>query len=206
MCILLYNKLKGCIYNNFIYIQFVSSNYQDFMGNNLNISLNNNKNISNKIDNSNEINKLKNELTKANKTIEQQKLTINELQNKLNNYNNTINNYQNIINQKDMELNNLRTQLNNINVKNIKATKNNFDLDEMMCVNFISMDQNVHFAVPCIKTNTFAEVEEKLYKQYPEYRETNNNFIANGKTVLRFKTIAENKIGNGLPVTLIVPS
>ena len=206
MCILLYNKLKGCIYNNFIYIQFVSSNYQDFMGNNLNISLNNNKNISNKIDNSNEINKLKNELTKANKTIEQQKLTINDLQNKLNNYNNTIMNYQNIINQKDMELNNLRTQLNNINVNNINNKNNFFNFNEMMCVNFISQDQNVHFAVPCIKANTFAEVEEKLYQQYPEYRETNNNFIANGKTVLRFKTIAENKIGNGLPVTLIVPS
>ena len=47
---------------------------------------------------------------------------------------------------------------------------------------------------------------KKLYKQYPQYRETNNNFIANGATVLRFKTIAENKIANGLPVTLVVPS
>ena len=181
------------------------------MGNNLNKSLNDNQNISNKIENNNinnnEIEKLKNELTKANKTIEQQKLTINELQSKLNNYNNTIINYQNIINQKDIELNNLKAQLNNINVNNINNKNNNFfTFNEVMCVNFISQDQNVHFAVPCIKTNTFAEVEEKLYKQYPEYRETNNNFIANGKTVLRFKTIAENKIGNGLPVTLIVPS
>ena len=50
------------------------------------------------------------------------------------------------------------------------------------------------------------EIEEKLYKQYPQYRETNNTFIANGTQVLRFKTIEQNKIGNGLPVTLIVPS
>ena len=76
----------------------------------------------------------------------------------------------------------------------------------MMCVNFISTDQNVHYAVECLKRNTFAEIEEKLYQQYPQYRETNNNFIANGKVVLRFKTIAENGIGTGLPVTLIVPS
>ena len=76
----------------------------------------------------------------------------------------------------------------------------------MMCVNFISSDQNVHFAASCLKTNTFAEIEEKLYKQYPQYRETNNNFLANGTQVLRFKTIAENNIGNGLPVTLIAPS
>ena len=147
---------------------------------------------------------LKNQLIKANKTIEQQKLKIEELQNKLNNYNNTINNYNNIINQKDIELNNLRTQLNNIN--NNMNNNINININDMMSVNFISMDQNVHFSVGCLKTNTFAEVEEKLYKQYPEYRETNNNFIANGTQVLRFKTIAENKIGNGLPVTLIVPS
>ena len=168
---------------------------------------NNNQNII-QSNNNDEINKLKNELTKANKVIEQQKLTINELQNKLNNYNNTINNlnndinnYRNIISKKDIELNNYKSQLNNTNIQN-----NKFYINDMMCVQFISSDQNVHYAVPCIKTNTFAEVEEKLYKQYPQYRETNNTFLANGMQVLRFKTIDENKIGNGLPVTLIVPS
>ena len=150
----------------------------------------------------NEISNLKNELSKANKIIEQQKLTINDLKNKINNYNIQINNYQNIINQKDLELNNLKMNLNNSNIKN----DDNFKLNEMMCVNFISSDQKVHYAVACLKSITFAQVEEKLYQQYPEYRETNNNFIANGTQVLRFKTISDNKIGNGLPVTLIVPS
>ena len=157
--------------------------------------------------NNNEIDNLKNELTKARKIIEQQKLTINELQNKLNNsnniinnLNNEINNYKNIISKKDLELNNIKSQLNN------NIPKNKFYFDDIMCVNFISSDQNVHFAASCLKTNTFAEIEEKLYKQYPQYRETNNNFLANGTQVLRFKTIAENNIGNGLPVTLIVPS
>ena len=157
--------------------------------------------------NNNEIDNLKNELTKARKIIEQQKLTINDLQNKLNNsnniinnLNNEINNYKNIISKKDLELNNIKSQLNN-NIPN-----NNVNFNDIMCVNFISSDQNVHFAASCLKTNTFAEIEEKLYKQYPQYRETNNNFLANGTQVLRFKTIAENNIGNGLPVTLIVPS
>ena len=157
----------------------------------------------------NEINNLKSELSKANKIINEQKLKIQELQTQLNNYNNNINNlnnniknYQNIINQKDIELNNLKNQLLSNNNKII----NNFNLDEIMCVNFISGDQQIHYAVPCLKSNTFAEVEEKLYQKFPVYRETNNNFIANGNLVLRFKTIGENKIGNGLPVTLIVPS
>ena len=156
----------------------------------------------------NEINNLKSELSKANKIINEQKLKIQELQNQLNIYNNNINdlnnnikNYQNIINQKDIELNNLKNQLLSNNNHN-----NYFNLNEMMCVNFISGDQQIHYAVPCLKSNTFAEVEEKLYQKFPVYRETNNNFIANGNLVLRFKTIGENKIGNGLPVTLIVPS
>ena len=150
----------------------------------------------------NEISNLKNELSKAIKIIEQQKLTVNDLQNKINNYNITINNYKNIINQKDIELNTLKSQLNNNINSNIP---NKINTNEIMCVNFISSDKKVQFAVPCIKSNTFAEIEEKLYQQYPKYRETNNNFLANGTNVLRFKTIAENNIGNGLPVTLIVP-
>ena len=167
---------------------------------------NNNKKIV-QSNNNNEINNLNNELIKAKKIIEQQKLTINELENKLKNINNIINNlnndidkYKNIISQKDIELNNIKSQLNN-NIPN-----NNVNFNDIMCVNFISSDQNVHFAATCLKTNTFAEIEEKLYKQYPQYRETNNNFLANGTQVLRFKTIAENKIGNGFPVTLILPS
>ena len=48
-----------------------------------------------------------------------------------------------------------------------------------------------------MKTETFAEVEEKLYKRYEEYRETNNNFLAKGNLVLRFKKICENNIRDG---------
>ena len=127
--------------------------------------------------------------------IEQQNIIINNLQF-------SIQSYQNIINQKENELNNLKMQLQNIHFQN----KGNYvNMNKIMSVNFISMDQKIHFSVPCIDSDTFAEVEEKLYKQFPEYRETNNNFIANGEPVLRFKTISQNRIGNGLPVTMILP-
>ena len=174
------------------------------MGNNINNNQNNNQN-----------NNLKNELSKANKIIEQQQSIINDLQNKLNNYNTTINNYktqidnlQSIIIQKDLELNNLRNQLNNKNSHNVNNLPNKFnvDYDEMMSINFISTDSNLHYSLPCIKSDIFAHIEEKLYKQFPKYKETNNTFLVNGTTVLRFKTIGENKIENGLPVTLVVPS
>ena len=194
MCILfIYYIYRVYIFIIIIIFQFKSTNYQDFIGNY----------------NNNEINNLKNELSKANKIIEQQKYIINDLQNKLNKCNNyeiQINNLNNIIIQKDNEINNLKNQLNNINNISNNNISNNVNFNEIVVVNFISMDQNVHYAIAALKNNTFAEIEEKLYKQYPKYRETNNNFITNGSTVLRFKTIAENKISNGLPVTLIVPS
>ena len=142
------------------------------------------------------------DLKKANKIIEQQNKTINDLQNELNNYKAIINNFISDINnisRKDSEFNKLKSQLD-------KNRNNNVNLNDIVCVNFISSDKKVHFAISCLKKETFAEVEEKLYKQYPQYRETNNNFIANGTPVLRFKTIDENKIGNGLPVTLIASS
>ena len=156
-----------------------------------------------------EIIKFKNELNKAKKIIEQQKLTINTLQSQLNNinYKNINNNYiqiqslQNIINQKEQEINRLKSQLNNNKVNN----KELFSEDQIMVVNFISKDQKVHYAVPCFYNNTFVEVEEKLYKKFPEYRETNNHFLANGREILRFKTIKDNKIGDGFPVTLVKP-
>ena len=193
MCILFIYYIYRVYIFIIIIFQFKSTNYQDFIGNY----------------NNDEINNLKNELSKANKIIEQQKYIINDLQNKLNKCNNyeiQINNLNNIIIQKDNEINNLKNQLNNINNISNNNISNNVNFNEIVVVNFISMDQNVHYAIAALKNNTFAEIEEKLYKQYPKYRETNNNFITNGSTVLRFKTIAENKISNGLPVTLIVPS
>ena len=75
----------------------------------------------------------------------------------------------------------------------------------MTFVYFTSMDQNIHYPIPCINTDIFAEVEEKLYKKYPIYRETNNTFLFNGNEILRFKSIEDNKIQNGLPVILVIP-
>ena len=73
-----------------------------------------------------------------------------------------------------------------------------------MSKNFTSLDSSLNYSVGCLNTDLFTTVEEKLYQEYPEYRETNNSFLANDKTVLRFKTVGENKIGKGYPVILIL--
>ena len=99
---------------------------------------------------------------------------------------------------KDKEINELKAQLQNSG--NLKKSVN---FDDIIVVNFISLDQKINKGIKCMKTDTFAEVEEQLYKIYGEYRETNNNFIANGTLVLRFKKICENNIKDGDKVQLM---
>ena len=105
---------------------------------------------------------------------------------------------------KNNEINQLKIELQNEKNKN---NQNMVDFNNIIAIKFTSTDQIINgFQMVCLKSNVFAEIEEKLYKEYPAFRETNNTLIVNGGPVLRFKTIGENKIGNGLPVTLVVPS
>ena len=131
---------------------------------------------------------------KANKIIS----NFNNSQNNQQGNNNIINNLNQLITIKDKEINDLKNQLNNIG--NIQKP---FNYDDILYIHFISLDQKINSAIKCLKTDTFAEVEEKLYQKYEEYRETNNNFIFKGKIILRFKKIFENGIIDGDRVQLI---
>ena len=143
-----------------------------------------------KIDND----KLTNEVFKANKIIS----SINNKQNNPQVDDNTINNLNEIIKLKDKEINELKSQMKNKDINNQSV-----DFNKILFVHSISMDQNINCPIKCLETDTFAEVEEKLYQKYEEYRETNNNFITKGKIVLRFKKICENNIKDGDKIELI---
>ena len=158
----------------------------------------------------NEINELKDKLNKANKIIDKQKVEIQDLKNQLNSFKNIdlnkINILQNEVNDKNNQLNQLRQQLQNINLSTNQNNNKGDTFFANRCVTFITQDSSLFYGIPCDGNSTFAEVEEKLYKEYPEYRETNNTFLANGIEILRFKTVNDNKIGTGKPVILIKPS
>ena len=139
----------------------------------------------------NENSLLNNKLIKANKIISN--YTQNNQQE-----NNDITRLNSIIKNKDKEINVLKLQLSN--TLNNKISVN---YDDILYVHFISLDQKINCPIKCLKTETFAEVEEKLYQKYEDYRETNNNFITKGKLVLRFKKIWENNIQDGDKIQLI---
>ena len=79
-----------------------------------------------------------------------------------------------------------------LKIKNNKA--NLFNLDDVMIINFISIDYSINKGIKCLETDTFVEVEEKFYQIYDEFRNNNNTFTINGRTILRFKNLKDNNI------------
>ena len=149
----------------------------------------------------NEINKLKEDNNKLNNEIMNYKNIIDNLNIiKQNNQENIkmISNLNELILIKDKEINELKLKLIDSGNKN-KLINN----DDLIFVHFISIDEKIDYGIKCLKTDTFAEVEEKLYMKYEEYRETNNNFCSKGKMTLRFKKISENNIQDGGKIYLI---
>ena len=110
------------------------------------------------------------------------------------------------MNDINIGMNNLNmNMMNNINMQG--NFPNNFnrlvDYDNIIVIQFTSTDQKIQRGIKCLPSHKFAEVEEKLYQIYPEYRTTNNSFVTDGRVVIKFQTIAENNIKDGQVVQLI---
>ena len=100
-----------------------------------------------------------------------------------------------IINKKDKEMNELK----------LKIPKDYVNMKDIMVINFLSTDQLIRCGIPCLSSDTFAEVEEKLYQQFDEFRNTNNVLLFKGNTILRFKKVIENNIRNGDTIQVVKP-
>lgn len=173
------------------------------------------ENVQNKKSNKNNINlkdneiiNLKNEIKNLNTIVNMLNETIYELEEELKKDNDIIKKNNNLIESLQKKINKFQNKLSIERKNNFSIFKENsviLSRSEIKSINFISANNNVNYSIPCLGTDIFAEVEEKLYRQFPEYRETNNAFLANGGQVLRFKTVDENNIGLGFPVTMVVP-
>ena len=156
----------------------------------------NHQNCNNKINQlQSELNRYKNQLANANLSSNNNTNVNNEI-NKLRKQNEILFNQISI---KDNEINNMKLKLENNYVSQSKVSKKDF-----MVINFVTADGKImNCGIGCLPDETFAEVEEKLYKIYDEYRNTNSNyFLYGGRTILRFKKIRENKIKNGAVIQL----
>ena len=169
----------------------------------------------------NEIKKLKKQLNENNRNIElinslkqslySKNITINQLNIEISKNKENIINLQNNLVKIENELNKIKQE--NYNLKTfpkgfndkINFNSNNNIYNQKIYITFLSSDNKIFYQIPCSSDEVIAEIEEKLYKKYPEYRETNNLLLYNGNEIRRFKTIKENYIYAQSTILLIKP-
>ena len=156
------------------------------------------------INNEDEITKLKRLLNEEkNKNINLIK-EIEILKNKniiLNNDNNSLKEQikilENNLKAKNNELQNLLSKNNNNNIINYKITSINPG-EEILAINFVSNGvQDIgHYNLICKNTDLFVRLEERLYQDFPDFKNYETYFEVNTRRIKRFKTIEENNIKN----------
>ena len=100
----------------------------------------------------------------------------------------------------------LKQQLNNEknknNFQNINQQNNNREItyinpgEKIMAINFVSMgNQDItNYCLACKNTDLFVRLEEKLYQDFPQFKDYETYFEVRTKRIKRFKTIEENDI------------
>ena len=91
------------------------------------------------------------------------------------------------------------------NLSNNKAKSFNPE-DKIISVLFMTQGNNdiFNYSMPCKTTDLFIKLEEKLYQDFPKYRNIKKIFMVNTNKVLRFKTLEENKIKNNDIISLFI--
>ena len=146
-----------------------------------------------------DISNLKNELNNTKDLLNQKMIEINNLKILLQNKENNIISLNTQLSNKINELNNIKNRVNNNNDDLVNVINPG---EKSIAALFISSDQKIQYAISCKNTTPFVRIEEKLYEEYPEYKETDNYFLHNGLVIKRFKTVEENHIKSGKPIIL----
>ena len=136
----------------------------------------------------NENNILKNTIDNLNKKLEQIKGIKQSLENDLA--------------QKDIEIQKLRSQKSN-DYFDLSSLEPN---DKIIGVNFVSMGNNDigHYNLVCKTRDLFVKLEERLYNDFPQFKNYETYFEVNGKRIKRFQTLEQNKIKNNDIINIFI--
>jgi len=145
------------------------------------------------------LNEEKNKNKKLLKELNNEKAKVKELNNKIKAYENYINNkyikkikeLEKLIKSKNSEINNLKNNNDRNKIANIKSK------EEIIAIFFTSIREDIYRPIFCKKTDTFNKIEEKIFNEYPEYKDFNTYLTVNGNVIKRLKTLEENGIKDG---------
>ena len=75
-----------------------------------------------------------------------------------------------------------------------------------MAVLFVSQgNQDItNYTMPCKSSDLFVRLEERLYQEFPKYRNYETFFMVNATRIFRFKTLEENGIKNSDVISLFI--
>ena len=132
------------------------------------------------------------------------RIIINEM-NEINNKNNT-NNNQNMNNvenkdlykallEKDKEIKQLKEELSKFPFKLSEKEK-------LMSIIIATLNEKINFSCICKNTDKFKNIEDKCYKEYPEFIETKNKFTLYNKEINLNKSLEDNNIKNNDTIIL----
>ena len=95
-------------------------------------------------------------------------------------------------------------KINTFNNPKNDSERNNEDVggesenDKIISVLFMTQGNQdiINYAMACRTTDLFASLEERLYKDFPKYRNVDKTFMVNTNRIFSDKTLEENKIKN----------
>ena len=163
-----------------------------------------------------------NEMNYLRKELEDEKKKNKKLQDTINNLNNTINQLKqehyteiNKLTEKNKELEKLLEEKNkeiNDYIFKLSNSSNNEQLisvktgDKIIAVLFMTQgSQDIfNYTMACKTSDLFVRLEERLYHDFPKYRNYETFFMVNTRRIFRFKTLEENKIKNNDIISLFI--
>ena len=125
----------------------------------------------------------------------------NEIQ-KLKQYQEKYKSYKDELYRKNIELQ--KYQSNNIKIKEDEGITSIKPGERAIAINFVSQgNQDIfNYALVCKNTDLFVRLEERLYNEYPQFKNYETYFEVKTNRIKRFKTLDENKIENGAIINI----
>ena len=105
-----------------------------------------------------------------------------------------------ILEDKINALNNNKDKLELDNKDNIKYSEN----DKIISVLFMTQGNQdiINYSMACRTTDLFSSLEERLYQDFPKYRNVDKIFMVRANRIFRDKTLEENNIKNNDIISL----
>ena len=125
---------------------------------------------------------------------------------KLDDYNNLKEKIKNL----EKEINNKNNEIQNyiLQIKVLNQTKNEITSinpgEKIIAVLFMTQGNQdiINYTMVCKTTDLFVRLEERLYNDFPKYKNYETYFMVNARRILRFKTLEENKINTNDIISL----